>query len=399
MRVAGGDQGRVGDLEEAVIGQRLHPLLAGGRLVLVGDLLAGLPGQRGLPRHVRRPPRVGGDVVDQAAERLDVRREQQHLGHRGQLRLEALLGGLLPEHVEVRRQRDVGVEVAVGPLEQADHRGVVGEPVGVGRRVDQRVAGRLGEERPGGAEGVAVRVVRERAADDLVGVQLGVDPVHHRDEGVAQVVHAEEVHRGPLGLERALARGRVAAQVGVPGLPGHVAADHRRAQGRGLGRDRVDRLGRGGGQQQVHLVRQDGLAGQVAGPVRVGLRVVGLDRDLVGLAADLEAVLVLRRLGDLGHDPVVRRAEAGQRPGERVDKADHDVLGAAAARGRRGTAAGTLDARAAGAEQSAASHDGRADASRAQHAAPADRSPQAPQQRLRTVGLRSLVTHMQSISL
>src|SRR5580700_9210661 len=64
VRVADRGQRVVGGLEEAVVAQRLHPLLAGGALVLVGDLLAGLAGQRGSPRHAREPPGVGGDVVD-----------------------------------------------------------------------------------------------------------------------------------------------------------------------------------------------------------------------------------------------------------------------------------------------------------------------------------------------
>src|SRR5207249_1605711 len=93
--------------------------------------------------------------------------------------------------------------------------------------------------------------------------------------------------------------------------------------------------------------------------------------------ADLEPVLVLRRLADLAQDPLVGRAEVGQRPGERVDEADHDVLGAAAA-GGGGTAAGTLDARTAGLEQSAAAHDGGAGAGRAQQAPSADRPRQTP---------------------
>src|SRR3984893_5672398 len=74
VRVADRGERRVGDLEEAVVAERLHPLLAGGRLEFVGDLRAGLPGQRGLPRHPGRPPRVGGDVVDQAPPRLHVGR-------------------------------------------------------------------------------------------------------------------------------------------------------------------------------------------------------------------------------------------------------------------------------------------------------------------------------------
>src|SRR5580700_10018854 len=44
-------QRRVGDLEKAVVAERLHPLRASGRGERGGYLGAGLPGERGLPRH------------------------------------------------------------------------------------------------------------------------------------------------------------------------------------------------------------------------------------------------------------------------------------------------------------------------------------------------------------
>src|SRR5277367_1943445 len=68
VRVVHRGQRRVGDLKEAVVAERLHPLRAGGRGERGGYLRAGLPGERGLPRHIGRPPRVRGDVVDQGAE-------------------------------------------------------------------------------------------------------------------------------------------------------------------------------------------------------------------------------------------------------------------------------------------------------------------------------------------
>ena len=79
----------------------------------------------------------------------------------------------------------------------------------------------------------------------------------------------------------------------------------------------------------IHAVTQDGRPGQVAGPGRAGLGVVGLDGDRIGLAADLEPVLVRGGLLNLGDHPVVRRAEPGQGTGQRVDPADRDGLGAA----------------------------------------------------------------------
>ena len=103
---------------------------------------------------------------------------------------------------------------------------------------------------------------------------------------------------------------------------------------------------------------------QVAGPGHAGLGVVGLDRDRVGLAADLEPVLVRGGLLNLGDHPVVGRAEPGQIAGQRVDPADRDGLGAARA--------GALDAGAARLEQPAGSHNGCTSADRAQQAPSAD---------------------------
>src|SRR5882757_7529084 len=90
VRVVHRGQGGVRDLEEGVVADVGVPLPVAGGLVLVGELLARLAGERGSPRQRRGPPGVGGDVVHQVAKRVGVGREQQHLGHGGQLRLEAL---------------------------------------------------------------------------------------------------------------------------------------------------------------------------------------------------------------------------------------------------------------------------------------------------------------------
>src|SRR5689334_20763471 len=95
VRVAHRGEGRVGGLKKAVVADVGVPLPIRGCLEIAGQLLAGLPGERGRPRQRRRPPGVGGDVVSQVPKRVSVRREQQHLGYRGQLRPEALLDGLL----------------------------------------------------------------------------------------------------------------------------------------------------------------------------------------------------------------------------------------------------------------------------------------------------------------
>ena len=223
------------------------------------------PVKRGVPRQLGHPPAVGGDVVDLGAHRVGVGREQQHLGDGGELGLEALLQRLRPHGGEVGRQRHVGEEVVAVALELRDHRRVVGQPVGVRRRQVEGVARALGDRREHGAERVAVGVVRERRGDDVVVAVLLADPVPHRDEALDQVLGAEEVHDGPLGLERRLRRGlppRLTYHDShgmleqISGVP-RVSA---------CGGDRVDRLRGGGGEQQVHVVVLDGLLGQRARP-------------------------------------------------------------------------------------------------------------------------------------
>src|SRR5208282_4387391 len=56
VRVVHGHEGRVRDLEQAVVAQVGVPLSAAGRLVVVGELLACLAGEGGRPRQGRHPP-------------------------------------------------------------------------------------------------------------------------------------------------------------------------------------------------------------------------------------------------------------------------------------------------------------------------------------------------------
>src|SRR5207253_1553380 len=98
--------------------------------------------------------------------------------------------------------------------------------------------------------------------------------------------------------------------------------------------------------------------------------------------------------------PAVRGAEPGQRPGQRVDPADGDLL--AAARGAASTG-GPLDARAAGLEKAAAPDNGRTDAGRAEQATPGNtarerRRRAASRRSLVAGGLSSLVSHILAFS-
>ncbi len=103
--------------------------------------------------------------------------------------------------------------------------------------------------------------------------------------------------------------------------------------------DRVHRLRRRRREQQVHLVGQDRLLRQVPRPGHARLGVIGLDRHVIGLAADPEPLAVRGRLPDLGDHPVIRRAEPGQIPGQRMNPPDRDPL--------RAALPGTLDPRTA----------------------------------------------------
>ena len=132
---------------------------------------------------------------DQRAQGDRVGGEQEHLRDRRDLRLPALLRGLLPERVEVRGQRAVAEDLGVLGLEQGDHRRVTGREVGVGAPIDDRVAGLLDERHEAAAERIAVGVIRVLDRHDLV----GRDAVPHRHEAALELLEAEEEHRACTG--------------------------------------------------------------------------------------------------------------------------------------------------------------------------------------------------------
>jgi hypothetical protein len=96
--------------------------------------------------------------------------------------------------------------------------------------------------------------------------------------------------------------------------------------------DRVGGLWRGRGHDHVGLALRDQLAGHLRGPGRAGLAVRHEHVELVGAAADLDAVLVSRALPDLVEHVLVAGGEAGQFAGEGRHEADVDGR----ARGREG---------------------------------------------------------------
>src|SRR5262249_37081404 len=180
------------------------------------------------------------------------------------------------ERVEVRRDRAVAEVLGVLVLELGDHRSEVGGAVGEGAAIDRLVArllDELGEDRP---ERVAVGVVRVHAGDLLV---RGRDAVPHGHEAALELLQAEEEQRDVL--VRLGWVGRVAAQAGVPGLPWADGRDAGHTLRLRHDRDRVCRLGSGGGQQHVHVVVEYELARDLRGTVGIRLAVGNDDVDFV----------------------------------------------------------------------------------------------------------------------
>ena len=225
----------VRDLEQGMHrAQRRQPLLAGRLLETVSQLLGGLAGQRRRVGVIRRPPAVGGDVDDEVAQGCRVGWEEQNLGNCRELRLEALLGGLLPEGVEVRRERHVRVQLGVLVLESVDHRAVVGGAVRICAAVDRCVSGSLDQRYEVGPKGSAVGVVRIHLGDDLVGAHLRP----HREKAAGELVKAEEEHRRELECVAGLG-----AAAEVPGLPRHYGGHAGYAAGLAERGHRVGDLG------------------------------------------------------------------------------------------------------------------------------------------------------------
>src|SRR4029453_1190058 len=302
------------DLEERVDeAERLRPLLLGLRRVGGGQLARGGAGERRLERMLRRPPYLSGHAGAERAQRLHRAREEQGLAHAGDLGLEALLGGLLPERRPVRGDRHAGDDLDLGVLEGRDLRGEIVAQVRVAAGIDQRVAG-LGQH---GWEAallvpprVAVAVVGPERADDPV----GGDRAPHVEEDADDVFQPPEEVIGRLEAGVGLAPARE-----EPRLPRADARDARRAVDLALVRDRIGRLRRARDQHEVDLVRKDQPGGHLGRPVRIRLAVAHDDLDGKPLPLDRQAG---GRLADAPDHKRVTLAESGQRPRLRAHVAD-----------------------------------------------------------------------------
>ena len=208
------------DLEERVcVAERLVPLLAAGRFVGIGKLLCALSRQGRLERATRRPPCLLCQAFACLAQGFDSGRKGQRLADGHDFRLESLLARLSPEVLEVRRRGHAADDLDVRLLEGRDLRTEVRLERLISPRVDNGVAlflERRGQTQLAVAPGVAVTVVGEQEAHNLVGRDVLPDVGEHRDD-VFQA--PEEVVRPFEALLR------IAAAAEEPRLPGTRGRD------------------------------------------------------------------------------------------------------------------------------------------------------------------------------
>src|SRR5262249_43076751 len=149
-------------------------------------------------------PHLGRKIVAVLAKGFNRRWEENGLTNRGDLRLQSLLEGLIPESGEVRWQHHAGDNVAFRLLESRYLRGEVVQEVlitaGIGKLVAELVEHRRESELLV-APGVAIAVVGEQSADGFVRLQL---PPHIGEDG-------DDVLKSPeivIGVVEGLPRGR-----------------------------------------------------------------------------------------------------------------------------------------------------------------------------------------------
>src|SRR5882672_8258611 len=264
----------------------------------------------------RRPPYFGRQAVAEITKRFNGGGEQQRLAQRHHLRPEALLPGLRQEGLRVRRDHYAGDDLDALLLEGGDLRREIVVHVLEAARIEQRETFLRQRSRESPflvAPGVAVTVVREQAADFLVGRHR----LPAREEIGNHVLESPEEVIGPVEP-----RGRIAFAAEEPRLPrrhGGNAGDF--VQLAGI-RYRIGGLRRRRHQHQVDLVFQYEVVRDFAGTVRAGLAVLldDLHRDL--FAAEIDAAG--EQLVHLLDDEFVRLPEWRERAGLRRHEAQFD---------------------------------------------------------------------------
>src|SRR5262249_3603861 len=145
------------------------------------------------------------------------------------------------------------------------------------------------------APGIAVGIVGKQAPHHLVG-RAGIPQCQERRDDVLEAPE-EVIGPGEAFLGIALA----AEEVGLPGAVGGDAGDF---VDLGLIGHRIGGVGCAGGDDEIDLVAQDQLGGDLGGAAGVRLGILGNDLDLVGLAAAGDALV--EDLLDLIEDVAVR---------------------------------------------------------------------------------------------
>ena len=297
----------------------LCPLLLGGGGVVRRQRSRRLPGQRRTERMPRRPPHFGRQVVRCIAQRLDGHRKQNRLAHAADFRAEALLARLRPERGEIGRNHHTGDDLGLGFLEAANLRRKIVRQVLVAARIDQLVAlrgQRLWQPPLRIAPCIAVTIIREQTANDLVGGQQ----VPHAGENANDVLQTPEIVPGVLESDIRLATARE-----EPRLPRCHGGDAGNFVHLALVRHRIGCFGRRGHQHQVDVVGLNQAARHFGGAVGAGLAVP--QNDFHRALARLGHHTVGQHRLQLGQRVGVRFAKRGERAGLRADHADLDGLG------------------------------------------------------------------------
>src|SRR5207302_3048042 len=116
--------------------------------------------------------------------------------------------------------------------------------------------------------------------------------------------------------------GRIAFAAEEIRLPGTVGGDARDLVDLGLIGHRIGGVGRSRGDDEIDLVAEDQLGGDLGGTAAARLAVLADDLDLVRATATLHALR--QDAADLLEDESVSLAEAGERTRLRADVADLD---------------------------------------------------------------------------